>query len=156
MKTQIKHQIQRTQQGFTLIELMIVVAIIGILAAIAIPAYKTYITKSRFTEVLSASNPYQTAISVCILSNGGNAAAIALCDNTAANIALGSGVPADDATATKNVTSVAVTAATAVVTATGTAAAGGYTSIFTPTVNASGKVIWTQSGTCLAAAACTI
>lgn len=152
----MKTQIQKTQQGFTLIELMIVVAIIGILAAVAIPAYQTYIVKSRFSEVLSASNPYQTAIGVCIQSNGNNAAAIALCDNTAANLALGSGVPADNATATRNVASVAVTAATAVVTATGTALAGGLTSVFTPSINAAGAVVWTQSGTCLGAGACQI
>ncbi len=54
------------QKGFTLIELMIVVAIIGILAAIALPAYNDYTQKARFAEVMSVGEGYKTSVAQCI------------------------------------------------------------------------------------------
>ena len=62
--------IKKTQQGFTLIELMIVVAIIGILAAIAIPAYQDYTIRAKVTEGIVAASPGKTSVSEFYISQG--------------------------------------------------------------------------------------
>jgi len=62
---------KNVQKGFTLIELMIVVAIIGILAAVAIPAYSTYTKKAKFTEVTQATQAVKTAIEICLSDENG-------------------------------------------------------------------------------------
>lgn len=129
------------QKGFTLIELMIVVAIIGILASIALPAYNDYTKRARFAEVISIGNSYKAAVSMCYSDTSD----LTLCD------AGTQGVPAA-AAATKSLAG-SMTVADGVITMTGTTAAGGYTSVITPTITSS-ALIWTQSGTCLAANAC--
>lgn len=61
---------KKMQKGFTLIELMIVVAIIGILAAIAIPAYQDYTTRAKITEVINSASPAKTSVSEFFISQG--------------------------------------------------------------------------------------
>jgi type IV pilus assembly protein PilA len=61
---------KRVQQGFTLIELMIVVAIVGILAAIAIPAYSDYVTRSKVSEVLASLGACKTSVAEFVATKG--------------------------------------------------------------------------------------
>lgn len=84
------------QKGFTLIELMIVVAIIGILAAIAIPQYQNYIAKSQVSRVMSETGSLKTVIETCILD--GKAAADCQIGWTASNL-LGASGTSNESTA---------------------------------------------------------
>ena len=146
----------KKQSGFTLIELMIVVAIIGILAAVALPAYQTYTAKARFSEVILATSPAKTAIELCI--QGGNAmAACADGGATAAGAAVaGALTGAADA---DQVNTVAITAATGDITVTPVASnniAATDTYILNPTVTANNSINWDVDATsgCLATGLC--
>nr|WP_033011619.1 MULTISPECIES: pilin [unclassified Pseudoalteromonas] len=132
---------QQNQKGFTLIELMIVVAIIGILAAVALPAYQDYTVRAKVTEGLSLASGAKTTVAE-------NA-------SSAADLDLGWTAPP----ATDNVTSVGITKATGVITINYTAAAGDGTIELAPLSGGaalasgtlpSGSITWTCTGGSLA------
>lgn len=137
---------KKTQQGFTLIELMIVIAIIGILAAIALPAYQQYTNKAKFSEVVLATSGLKSAIEVCGQVGG----SLATCNETSSdeidNLA-------DGATGGPNVATVTVTGA-GIITATGAGAAPlNSTYIMTPTLT-NGQITWNKTGTCVGEGLC--
>jgi type IV pilus assembly protein PilA len=132
------------QKGFTLIELMIVIAIIGILAAVAVPQYSQYTKKARFSEVVIASAPIKTGIEVCVQTNS----ALLDCDTWDEIGVVQASVEVGD-----EVVSAAIAGSTSAITMTASADLNSTTYILTPTYNnTANTLIWAVTGTCQDAA----
>ncbi|MFB2863741.1 MAG: pilin [Aeromonas jandaei] len=133
----------KKQSGFTLIELMIVVAIVAILAAVALPAYQNYTKKAKFTEVVSATGAAKTAVEICYSNLG-----------TITGCTAGSnGVPANPSGATGLLASMTTTNGVITATAVTTSPLNGETYILTPTPT-NGTLVWAASGSCATAGLC--
>ncbi|MDT8283045.1 MAG: prepilin-type N-terminal cleavage/methylation domain-containing protein [Gammaproteobacteria bacterium] len=137
----------KKQSGFTLIELMIVIAIIGILASVALPAYQTYTKKAKFSEVVLAGSNMKSSVDVCYQTRGNQD--LTNCD-TLAEV----GLNAADLNVGQHVASGGITGTTAVITVTGAASVDAQTYILTPTVVGQSLTWSDATSSCIAAGLC--
>jgi len=124
---------KKVQQGFTLIELMIVIAIIGILAAIALPAYQDYTNRAKASEVVLAASAARTCVTEIVQSTAAVSGAVACDDNFQ----------------TTQYTTALTVSNLGVITVDGVLPSGNVQVVLSPTINAAGDnvISWGCIGT---------
>jgi len=137
-----------SQHGFTLIELMIVVVIIGVLVTLAMPSYQNYLRQSKFAEVVAAAAPLKLGVELCIQDRN-NAV---LCNTDTAAVI--NGIPPFQAT--RYAATGTVVGGTITMTAVQGDGLAGLTYVLTPVlpINVDQTVQWNVGGTCVAARLC--
>jgi len=123
--------IKQVQKGFTLIELMIVVAIIGILAAVALPAYQDYTVRARVSELILAGSSAKTGLSEGMQTFGSWSAAWTSAITISAT----------------GMVSAATVSSVGVITVQGTTPTSGSIVTMTPTTTTDNKLVWSCTGT---------
>ncbi|HHL2558391.1 TPA: prepilin peptidase-dependent pilin [Yersinia enterocolitica] len=121
------------QRGFTLIELMVAIAIIAILSGVGIPSYQRYIQKAALTDMLQAMVPYKIAVELCALEH----TSLDSCDGGKQGIPTGGSSRYVSAT----------TIDKGVITLTGQQTLANLTLAMSPTLNNSGNIVWARTCT---------
>lgn len=136
----MKNMIKKTQQGFTLIELMIVVAIIGILASIAIPAYQDYMTRSKWAKAVATAAAVKLALGECLNDNSGTLTA---CDTVGEISKYGISTMPTLMDGSTTMGTIAIAGTSAAITITGAEPLGVCNFTFAPVVQAgAGTITW--------------
>lgn len=144
--------IRKSQKGLTLLELMIVIAIIGILAAVAIPSYQSYSNRAKFSEVVQSIAPFKLAVTTCVHEHDG----LSACGDPGQN-GLPNNFKAEDPL--KGYVAAVEIGKNGQIVATSQRIrlnkVDQFTYILTPIYQSNGQLRWDISGTCVPAGLCT-
>lgn len=142
------HTRKKSSSGFFIVEILIVLAIVAILVVALLPNLSLYTSRTKFADVMRTANAVKPSVELCILVNATSSTIPSTCSGGT------NGVPAN--TTAGYATNVSgFSTSSGIITATGNGSSlTGRTYILTPTINATGAISWTSSGTCKANGLC--
>lgn len=135
---------KKNTYGFTLLELMLVVAIIAILVTAAVPMYGNYTKRAKYSEIVAATSARKTAVTLCIHEN----ASLDQCDGNTPN-----GMIPTDITTPGNGVIDSISTLNGTITAKGSAEVDNHDYVLTPSLTGN-RIAWTTSGSCLTKKLC--